>query len=86
MQEEVYDKEGNVVDYEPVYEKFERQTEDNGDGTQESIDIPNLSKGKRPRSIQLNDSMIEIYHEIIDWYENGYGSTLKDSGIHISKK
>ena len=52
----------------------------------EWLDIPNLSKGKRPRSIQLNDSMIEIYHEIMDWYENGYGSILKDSAMHISKK
>tara|TARA_Y100001935_G_C17102470_1_gene406654 strand:- start:29 stop:697 length:669 start_codon:yes stop_codon:yes gene_type:complete len=50
------------------------------------LDIPNLSKGKRARSIQLNDNLIKIYHEIIDWYENGYGSTLKDSAIHISKK
>jgi len=33
MQEEVYDKEGTIVEYESVYEKFERQTEDNGDGT-----------------------------------------------------
>ena len=26
MQEEVYDKEGNIIEYEAVYEKFERQT------------------------------------------------------------
>ena len=30
--------------------------------------------------------MIDIYHEIRDWHENGYGSILKDSAIHISKK
>jgi hypothetical protein len=35
MQEEIYDKDGEVTDYEPIYEKFERQVEDNGDGTGE---------------------------------------------------
>jgi len=52
----------------------------------EWLDIPNLSKGKKPRSIQLNGSLRAIYLEMMDWYENGYGSTLKDASIHISKK
>lgn len=33
MSEEVYDKEGNVIDSRPVYEAFERAVEDSGDGT-----------------------------------------------------
>jgi len=37
MQEEVYDKEGNIIEYEAVYEKFERQTENRGDGTGEFL-------------------------------------------------
>jgi len=37
MKEEVYDKEGNIIDYKDVYEKFERQTEDRGDGTGEFL-------------------------------------------------
>ena len=35
MQEELYDEAGNVTDYEPIYEKFEKQVEDSGDGTGE---------------------------------------------------
>ena len=49
------------------------------------LDIPNLSKGKKPRSIQLTKSLKVIYLELIDWYKNGYGSTLKDPAINISK-
>ena len=49
------------------------------------LDIPNLSKGKKPRSIQLTESLKAIHLELIDWYENGYGSTLKDPAINISK-
>lgn len=33
MVEDVYDKDGNVIDSEPIYEIFERQVEDEGDGT-----------------------------------------------------
>lgn len=33
MQEDVYDKEGNVIERRHVYEVFERQVEDRGDGT-----------------------------------------------------
>lgn len=37
MQEEVFDAEGNVVDSRPVFDVFERQVEDRGDGTGEYI-------------------------------------------------
>lgn len=37
MEEEIYDKEGNVIETEPVYEIFERQVEDEGDGTGQFI-------------------------------------------------
>ena len=49
------------------------------------LDIPNLSKGKKPRSIQLSNSLKVIYLELMYWYENGYGSNLKDPAINISK-
>jgi hypothetical protein len=35
MQEEIFDDEGSIIDYEPIYEKFEKQVEDRGDGTGE---------------------------------------------------
>ena len=47
------------------------------------LDIPNLSKGKRPRSIELNKSLIEIYNELMAWYED---CGLTDHGEHLSKK
>jgi hypothetical protein len=33
MAEDIYDEDGNIIDEEPVYEVFERQVEDRGDGT-----------------------------------------------------
>lgn len=33
MHEDVYDKDGNIIDSQPVYEAFERAVEDAGDGT-----------------------------------------------------
>ena len=33
MEEDVYDEEGEVIDKRPVYEKFEREVEDRGDGS-----------------------------------------------------
>ena len=42
-----------------------------------------MSKGKRPRSIELNKSLIEIYNELMVWYEN---CGLLDPGRHLSKK
>ena len=47
------------------------------------LDIPNLSKGKRPRSIELNKSLIEIYNELMVWCED---CGLTDHGEHLSKK
>jgi len=49
------------------------------------LDIPNLSKGKKPRSIKLSESLKTIYLELMDWYKNGYGSTLVDPADNISK-
>ena len=46
------------------------------------LDIPNLSKGKKPRSIELNKSLIEIYNELMVWYKS---CGLTDQGEHISK-
>lgn len=37
MAEEVYDADGNVVDWRPIYTVFERQVEDTGDGTGEFL-------------------------------------------------
>lgn len=37
MEIEKYDKKGNVISEEPLYEVFERQVEDNGDGTGEFL-------------------------------------------------
>lgn len=37
MEEEVYDKDGEVIDKVPIYEVFERQVEDTGDGTGEFL-------------------------------------------------
>ena len=48
------------------------------------LDIPNLSKGKRPRSIELNESLIEIYNELIVWHRN-CGLVEESKGRHISK-
>lgn len=49
------------------------------------LDIPNLSKGKRPRSIELKQSLIEIYNELMVWYNN-CGLVEESKGRHISKK
>ena len=51
------------------------------------IDIPNTSKSKVGRNIELDAPMQSIFNELKDWSENGYGSTLVDKGAdHISKK
>ncbi len=50
------------------------------------IDIPNTSKSKVGRNIELNNELNQMYLELNDWLEKGYGSRLKDSGEHISKK
>ena len=51
------------------------------------IDIPNTSKSKVGRNIELDKPLQSIFNELKDWSENGYGSTLLDRGAdHISKK
>jgi len=49
------------------------------------LDIPNLSKGKKPRSIHLTETLKKIYCEIQSWNKSGYGSKLVDPARHISK-
>ena len=51
------------------------------------IDIPNTSKTKKGRNIELDKPLQSIFNELKDWSENGYGSNLLDRGAdHISKK
>ena len=49
------------------------------------VDIPNTSKGKAPRSIELNESLKLIFLELKGWYDDGYGSKLLTPDDHISK-
>jgi len=49
------------------------------------IDIPNTSKGKVGRNIELDTPMQSIFNELKDWLSNGYGSRLKTPDDHISK-
>ena len=49
------------------------------------IDIPNTSKTKVGRNIELDKPLQSIFIELKDWCESGYGSTLVDKGAdHIS--
>ena len=50
------------------------------------IDIPDSSKSKVGRNIELDNSLRTIFLELKEWCNNGYGSTLKDVGEHLSKK
>ena len=50
------------------------------------LDIPNLSKGKKPRNLELAASVKKIFTELSAWIGSGYGSTLVDPADHISKK
>ena len=50
------------------------------------IDIPNTSKSKQGRNIELNDHLRDIFIEFKAWLTSGYGSTLKDCGDHLSKR
>ena len=51
----------------------------------EWLDIPNTSKGKSPRSIELNDFLIQVYKDLRKWAD-----TCKlvkgNRGRHLSKK
>jgi|TARA_Y100000310_G_C20570684_1_gene757851 integrase/recombinase XerC len=49
------------------------------------LDIPNLSKGKRPRSIELNDFLFEVYKELRQWADE-CGLVKGSRGRHLSKK
>ena len=49
------------------------------------IDIPNESKGKAGRNIELDITLQSIFTEFKEWLATGYGSTLQDSGDHLSK-
>ena len=50
------------------------------------VDIPNTSKSKVGRNIELDIPMQSIFNELKDWLENGYGSKLKTPDDHLSKK
>ena len=50
------------------------------------IDIPNESKGKEERNIELDDHLKSIFIELKEWLKDGYGSRLVDFGDHFSKK
>ena len=49
------------------------------------IDIPNTSKSKVGRNIELDAPMQSIFNDLKDWCESGYGSRLKTPDDHISK-
>ena len=49
------------------------------------IDIPNISKGRVGRNIQLDKTMQPIFNELNKWFTYGYGSRLKTPDDHISK-
>ena len=50
------------------------------------IDIPPESKTHQSRSLEPASLIKDIFIEYKDWLKNGYGSTLKDVGNHISKR
>ena len=49
------------------------------------MDIPNTSKSKVGRNIELDKPMQSIFNELKEWLNTGYGSTLKTPDDHISK-
>ena len=49
------------------------------------MDIPNTSKSKVGRNIELDKPMQSIFNELKEWLNTGYGSTLKAPDDHISK-
>ena len=50
------------------------------------VDISVQSKNHAGRSIELSESLIQIYSELMTWCSSGYGSKLTDPGDHLSKK
>ena len=49
------------------------------------LDIPNTSKGKRPRSIELDDFLLSIYKELKQWADT-CNLVEGSRGRHLSKK
>ena len=49
------------------------------------IDIPNTSKGKVGRNIQVDALLQSIFFELKEWIGKGYGSQLKTPDDHLSK-
>ena len=49
------------------------------------IDITEESKGGSSRNIELDSHLKEIFIQYTKWLKDGYGSTIKDQGDHISK-
>ena len=49
------------------------------------IDIPPESKTHKKRSIELSAPLCQIFIELKEWHQSGYGSSLKDAGDHLSK-
>ena len=49
------------------------------------IDITEESKGGSSRNIELDSHLKEIFIKYTKWLTDGYGSTIKDQGDHISK-
>ena len=50
------------------------------------IDIPPESKTHHARSIEPHEPIKQIFIELKDWLDHGYGSSLQNAGDHISKK
>ena len=48
------------------------------------LDIPNTSKGKRPRAIELNKSLVGVFNELRRW-ANECGLVERSKGVHLSK-
>ena len=49
------------------------------------LDIPNTSKGKKSRSIELNDFLVEIFKELRQWADT-CGLVQGSRGRHLSKQ
>ena len=50
------------------------------------VDISIQSKNHAGRSIELSESLMQVYSELMTWCSSGSGSKLSDPGDHISKK
>ena len=50
------------------------------------IDIPIEAKSNAARSIEVEKPIRDIFVELKEWLDSGYGSSLKDVGDHISRR